>query len=207
MIAIIDYGMGNLRSVHKAFEHLDVKAEVTRAPKKIAAASKIVLPGVGAFKDCMKNLTELGLVDPLLQSIRSGKPFLGICLGMQLLMTESEEFGRHEGLNVIPGKVIRFPEAEPDAEEKLQVPQIGWNQLKKKKASPLLKGVSEGSYVYFVHSYYVVPKDPKVIATTTDYGVEFASSLQKDNIHATQFHPEKSQEVGLRILKSFSEIK
>jgi glutamine amidotransferase len=200
MIAIIDYGMGNLRSVHKAFEHLGLDAVVTRDKKKIAKAEKIVLPGVGAFKDCMKNLEAFDLIDPIVKSIRSGKPFLGICLGMQLLFTESEEFGRHEGLNLIPGKVVRFPQ-----EEHLKVPQIGWNQIRKKKEVPFLKKVPQDSYVYFVHSYYVVPKDPKVIATQTNYGVEFCSSISKDNIYATQFHPEKSQAVGLKILKAFGE--
>jgi imidazole glycerol-phosphate synthase subunit HisH len=200
MIAIIDYGMGNLRSVHKAFEHLGLDAAVTRDKKKIASADKVVLPGVGAFKDCMKNLETFGLIDPVVKSIRSGKPFLGICLGMQLLFTESEEFGRHEGLNLIPGKVVRFPQ-----EERLKVPQIGWNQIWKKKEVPFLKEIPQDSYVYFVHSYYVVPKDPKVIATQTNYGVEFCSSVSKDNIFATQFHPEKSQAVGLKILKAFGE--
>src|SRR5262245_34388057 len=193
MIAIIDYGMGNLRSVHKAFEHLGLDAEVTRNKKKIASADKVVLPGVGAFKDCMKNLETFDLIEPVVKAIRSGKPFLGICLGMQLLFTESEEFGRHEGLNLIPGKVVRFPQ-----EADLKVPQIGWNQIRKNKEVPFLKGVPEDSYVYFVHSYYVVPKDPKVIATQTNYGVEFCSSVHKDNVFATQFHPEKSQAVGLK---------
>lgn len=199
MIAIIDYGMGNLRSVHKAFEHLKVDAVVTRSAKKIADADKVVLPGVGAFKDCMHNLEEFKLIDPLVQSIRSGKPFLGICLGMQLLLTESEEFGRHEGLNLVPGKVLRFPQ-----EASIKVPQIGWNQITKKKEVSCLREVPSDSYVYFVHSYYAAPKDPKVVATTTDYGIEFCSSLQKDNIFATQFHPEKSQGVGLKILKAFA---
>jgi glutamine amidotransferase len=211
MIAIIDYGMGNLRSVHKAFEHLGFDAIVTRDKKKIASASKVVLPGVGAFKDCMKNLTELDLIEPIIKSIRSGKNFLGICLGLQLLFTESEEFGKHKGLNVIPGKVIRFPEKilgrkklkEGETVAALKIPQIGWNQIKKKKEVPFLKEVPDESYVYFVHSYYVVPKDKKVIATTTDYGVEFTSSIYTDNIFATQFHPEKSQTVGLEILKAF----
>jgi len=211
MIAIIDYGMGNLRSVSKAFEHLGAQVLVTRDPNKIASASKIVLPGVGAFKDCMKNLEDLDLVDPIVKSIESGKPFLGICLGMQLLFTESEEFGRHKGLNLIPGKVVRFPETAPGQKKsepiKLTVPQIGWNQIEKQKPVSYLKGIPEGSYVYFVHSYYVVPKDPKTIATTTEYGVEFASSVQKDNMFATQFHPEKSQAVGLKILKAFASAK
>ncbi len=208
-IAIIDYGMGNLRSVHKAFEHLDFKAEVTRNPKKIESASHVVLPGVGAFKDCMKNLTELSLIDPLIRSIRSGKPFLGICLGMQVLLTESEEFGRHKGLNLIPGKVVRFPEfhtSDHEADIQLKVPQIGWNRIYQKKKDDLLSGVKDESYVYFVHSYYVIPEDTKVILTTTDYGLEFASSLQKDNIRAVQFHPEKSQTVGLEMLKAFGNL-
>lgn len=199
MIAIIDYGMGNLRSVQKALEHVGAEAIVTRDKKKIADAHKVVLPGVGAFRDCMKNLTELELIDPILKSIKSGKPFLGICLGLQLLFTESEEFGIHKGLNVIPGRVIRFPD-RPD----LKVPQIGWNRIKKKKSVPLLQELPEGSYVYFVHSYYVVPKNKKVTATTTDYGVEFTSSISKENIFATQFHPEKSQTVGLQLLKAFA---
>ncbi|MBL7686288.1 MAG: imidazole glycerol phosphate synthase subunit HisH [Deltaproteobacteria bacterium] len=210
VISIIDYGMGNLRSVHKAFEHLGVKAEVTRDPKKILNAQKIVLPGVGAFRDCMKNLQELDLIDPILKSIQSGKPFFGICLGMQLLLTESEEFGKHEGLNIIPGKVVRFSEKsekKKSENEKLKIPQIGWNQIQKKKETPLLKEIPDQSYFYFVHSYYVVPKDSKVVATTTDYGIEFASSLQKDNIFATQFHPEKSQELGLNLLKAFAKLK
>jgi glutamine amidotransferase len=215
MIAIIDYGMGNLRSVSKAFEHLGAEVLVTRDKKKIASASKIVLPGVGAFKDCMKNLTELELIEPVVKSIQSGKPFFGICLGMQLLFTESEEFGKHEGLGIIPGKVVRFPEMAPGMGTgkkktepvKLTVPQIGWNQIQKQKNPGYLEAVPEGSFVYFVHSYYVVPKDPKTIASTTDYGVEFASSVIKDNIFATQFHPEKSQAVGLKILKSFANAK
>lgn len=201
MITIIDYGMGNLRSVEKAFEHLNVAAEITRSPQKILDAQKIVLPGVGAFKDCMKNLEELKLIEPILASIKSGKPYLGICLGMQILLSESEEFGNHKGLNVIPGKVVRFPHSP-----ELKVPHIGWNQIKKVGANnhSLLQDISDNSYVYFVHSYYVAPKDKKVIATTTDYGVEFCSSINKDNIFATQFHPEKSQEVGLKILEAFA---
>ncbi len=198
MITIIDYGMGNLRSVQKAFEHLGFPTLVTRDKKKIAKASKIVLPGVGAFKDCMHHLEEMDLVDSILGSIRSGKPFLGICLGMQVLFTESEEFGKHKGLNVIPGKVVRFPESA------LKVPHIGWNQIQKKKEVSFLKKVPNKSFVYFVHSYYVIPKDKKVITTTTEYGLSFTSSIQKDNIFATQFHPEKSQTIGLEILKAFA---
>ncbi len=202
MITIIDYEMGNLRSVEKSFEHLGFEASISRDPKKILEADKIVLPGVGAFKDCMENLNRFDLVEPIIQSIKSGKPFLGICLGMQLLFTESEEFGNHQGLNIIPGKVVRFPEKKD-----LKIPQIGWNQIRKKKEISLLKEIPDESYVYFVHSYYVIPEDSNVIATTTDYGIEFTSSIYKENIFATQFHPEKSQTVGLKILEAFGKWK
>lgn len=200
MIAILDYDMGNLKSVQKAFEHLGVHACVTRKADMIAEAEKLVVPGVGAFRDCMENLKHYRLIDPILQHIKSGKPYLGICLGMQVLFTESEEFGKHAGLNVIPGKVLRF-----SPELNLKVPHMGWNQIKKtnQEASPL-DAIPDDSSLYFVHSYYVVPKDKKVIASTTDYGIEFCSSIQKDNIFATQFHPEKSQDLGLKILEAFS---
>ncbi|MBF0492639.1 MAG: imidazole glycerol phosphate synthase subunit HisH [Deltaproteobacteria bacterium] len=204
MIAIIDYGMGNLRSVQKAFEHLNVKCCVTHDLKKIENASKLVLPGVGAFRDCMQNLEEKKLIEPILKGIQSGKPFLGICLGMQVLLTESEEFGSHKGLNVIPGKVLRFPQSEA-----LKVPHMGWNSIKKlpaAKGSPL-QDIEDSAYVYFVHSYYVVPEDKKIISTTTPYGFDFCSSLHQDNIFATQFHPEKSQEIGLKILEGFAQTK
>lgn len=202
MITIIDYEMGNLRSVEKAFEHLGFEASVTRNPQKILDADKIVLPGVGAFKDCMENLNRFGLIEPIVQSIKAGKSFLGICLGMQLLFTESEEFGNHPGLDIIPGKVVRFPEKKD-----LKIPQIGWNQIRKKKEIPFLKEIPDESYVYFVHSYYVIPEDSSVTATTTDYGIEFTSSIYKDNIFATQFHPEKSQSIGLKILEAFGKFK
>ncbi len=201
MIAILDYDMGNLKSVQKAFEHLGEHVCVTRKADMIAEADKLVVPGVGAFKDCMENLKHYKLIDPILKHIESGKPYLGICLGMQVLFTESEEFGNHKGLDVIPGKVVRFPHSTT-----LKVPHMGWNQIKKTEAakkSPL-DAIPNESSVYFVHSYYVVPKDKKVIATTTDYGMEFCSSIQKDNIFATQFHPEKSQDVGLKILEAFA---
>lgn len=202
-IAIIDYGMGNLRSVQKAFEHLGFEAAVTRSPHEILSASKIVLPGVGAFRDCMKSLEELDLISPVLRSIQSGKLFLGICLGMQLLFTESEEFGRHAGLNLIPGKVLRFQPNSPA----LKVPHMGWNQIQAKKETPLFAHLPLTPSVYFVHSYYVVPENREVIATTTEYGVSFTSSLQKENLFATQFHPEKSQTVGLQILKNFAGLR
>jgi glutamine amidotransferase len=207
MIAIIDYGMGNLRSVQKGFEKIGAEAVITADPQVVLEADKIVLPGVGAFRDCMHNLEQAGFVDPILKVIGEGRPFLGICVGMQLLFSDSIEFGLYKGLNVIPGHVLRFPEDMTVAAEKLKVPQMGWNQLHFERRPPVYKGIEEGANVYFVHSYYVKPDNDDVIATTTDYGFEFCSSIWKDNIVATQFHPEKSQDVGLRILKNFAEMK
>jgi glutamine amidotransferase len=207
MIAIIDYGMGNLRSVQKGFEKIGAEAVITSNPQTVLEADKIVLPGVGAFRDCMHNLEQAGFVDPILKVISEGRPFLGICVGMQLLFTDSIEFGLYKGLNVIPGHVLRFPDDMTFAAEKLKVPQMGWNQLNFKRRPPAFEGVAENANVYFVHSYYVKPDNDNVIATTTDYGFEFCSSIWKDNIVATQFHPEKSQDVGLRILKNFAEQK
>ena len=207
MIAIIDYGMGNLRSVQKAFERIGHSAVVTRDKKVINDAEKIVLPGVGAFPDCMKNLDDLGLIDPIIKGIVSGKPFLGICLGMQLLFTESDEFGIHKGFDLIKGRVIKFPEGLSSNGTKLKIPHMGWNEIRMMKRAPMLENLPEKSFLYFVHSYYVVPEDKEVIATTTDYGVEFVSSIWKDNIFACQFHPEKSQQVGLKILENFGGMK
>ena len=207
MIAIIDYGMGNLRSVQKGFEKIGAEAVVTADPRVVLEADKIVLPGVGAFRDCMHNLEQAGFVEPILKVITEGRPFLGICVGMQLLFTDSTEFGLYKGLNVIPGHVQRFSEDMTVAAEKLKVPQMGWNQLCFKQRPPAFEGIADESNVYFVHSYYVQPDSNDVIATTTDYGFEFCSSVWKDNIVATQFHPEKSQSVGLRILKNFAEQK
>ncbi|MCC7343403.1 MAG: imidazole glycerol phosphate synthase subunit HisH [Deltaproteobacteria bacterium] len=200
MIAILDYDMGNLRSVSKAVEHVGGKCAVTRDPKRAAKADKLILPGVGAFKDCMANLESYGLIEPIREFIASGRPFLGICLGMQLLMDESEEGGRHKGLGILPGKVLRF-----SPELGLKVPHMGWNRLKLKGKPRLLEGM-EGDYVYFVHSYYVAPEKKKAIAAVSDYGLEFAASLESDNIFATQFHPEKSQKVGLGLLKRFVKL-
>ena len=207
MIAIIDYGMGNLRSVQKGFERVGFEAVVTADPRVVLEAEKVVLPGVGAFADCMRNLEQGGFVEPLLKVIGEGRPFLGICLGLQLLFTESEEFGIHRGLNVIPGRVVRFPEGMHEGGEELKVPHMGWNQLAFQGRPPVFAGIEEGTNVYFVHSYYVVPDDPTVVATTTRYGIDFCSSIGKENVVATQFHPEKSQEMGLRILKNFGEMK
>jgi len=211
MIAIIDYGMGNLRSVQKGFESTGHEAVVTSDPKMISNASKVVLPGVGAFPDCMRNLTEYGLIDAVQDSISAGKPFLGICLGLQLLFTESEEFGLSKGLDVIKGRVIRFKGPAFDnpqsAAGNLKVPHMGWNSISVKRRPPALADVPDNSHVYFVHSFHVVPEDKNVVATTTDYGIEFVSSIWKDNIFAVQFHPEKSQALGLSILKRFGEQK
>ncbi|MEK6791899.1 MAG: imidazole glycerol phosphate synthase subunit HisH [Deltaproteobacteria bacterium] len=204
MIAIIDYDMGNLRSVAKAFERVGAKVVVTRSAQEIMAASRVVLPGVGAFRDCMANLMEYGLIEPILKTIEAGKPFLGICLGLQLLFDESEEFGRHKGLGVIRGKVVRF---QSKAVAGLKVPHMGWNNARQAKGSPLLNGISDKDFFYFVHSYYAVPEDKSVILTTTDYGTEFTSSISSGNVFACQFHPEKSQTVGLKVLENFSRIK
>ena len=202
MIAIIDYDMGNVRSVSKAFERVGSEAVVTRDPKAIADASHIVLPGVGAFKDCMRNLEEYGLIAPIMKSIESGKPFLGICLGLQLLFEESDEFGVHKGLGAIKGRVVRFKDAPA-----LKVPHMGWNEVKKEKNSALFEGIKEDEFFYFVHSYYAVPSDRSVDLTTTSYGVDFTSSVEAGNVMACQFHPEKSQKAGLRVLKNFSSLR
>jgi glutamine amidotransferase len=198
MIAIIDYGMGNLRSVSKAFEAVGHQAVVTRDVRVIGNASHVVLPGVGAFGDCMANIEQYGLVEPIRTAIQSGKPFLGICLGLQVLFSESEEFGPHKGLDIIQGAVRRF-----EGGQALKVPHMGWNQVHVQRACPLFDGVADGSDWYFVHSYFVDPSDKQLAATMTTYGIPFVSSVWKDNIVACQFHPEKSQTVGLRLIKNF----
>ncbi|MBI5655502.1 MAG: imidazole glycerol phosphate synthase subunit HisH [Geobacter sp.] len=207
MIAIIDYGMGNLRSVQKGFEKVGFDAVVTADPKVVLEAEKVVLPGVGAFRDCMRNLEQGGFVEPILKVIREGRPFLGICVGMQLLLTDSVEFGLYQGLNVIPGHVLRFPDGMEENGEKLKVPHMGWNQLAIRRRAPIFNGIEDGTNVYFVHSYYEMPDDETAVAATATYGVEFCAAIWKDNVMATQFHPEKSQEVGLRMLKNFGEFK
>jgi len=199
MIAIVDYGMGNLRSVEKGFHKVGVEARVVRDPKAVDDAKAVVLPGVGAFKDCMRNLEETSLIDAIVRSIRKGKPYLGLCLGLQVLFSESEEFGVYRGLDILPGKVVRF-------RINLKVPHMGWNTVKVLRRPPIFSGIDDESYFYFVHSYYVSPDNADVIAGTTEYGLTFASMVWKDNVVATQFHPEKSQEKGLRILKNFGDF-
>ncbi len=202
MIAIIDYGMGNLRSVQKGFEKVGHDAIVTSNYKDILSADGVVLPGVGAFKDCMRNLREGGLIDTIHKVIDDGKPFLGICLGLQLLFTEGEEFGIHKGLDIIKGRVVRFSFST----QGLKIPHMGWNNIGIKRRHPVFENIQDNSYFYFVHSYYVVPEDDNIVASKTDYGINFVSSISKDNIFACQFHPEKSQEMGLRLLKNFGDI-
>ncbi len=198
MIAIVDYGMGNLRSVSKAFEHLRHAAKVVQTAPELAHASRLVIPGVGAFPDAIKHLHERGLIEPLRAFVASGRPVLGICLGMQILFAESEEFGRHSGLGLLAGRVVRF--SAPG----IKVPHIGWNTLAIERDSAVLQGVGPGAAFYFVHSFFVQPAEPEVVVTTTEYGQRFASSVQWNNVFACQYHPEKSQTVGLRLLDNFA---
>jgi glutamine amidotransferase len=197
VIAIINYGLGNLHSVRKAVEYVGGQSIVTDDPTKIAEASKIILPGVGAFGEGMHGLEERGLIAPLKIAAAAGKPFLGICLGMQLLFEESEEKGLHSGLGLIPGKVLSFEEPG------VKIPQIGWNQLDQQRTSHLLAGVENGAYVYFNHSYYCLPYERETVLASTDYGLQFASVVHAENVYGVQFHPEKSQRIGLKILGNF----
>jgi glutamine amidotransferase len=199
-IAIVDYGMANLRSVQKAFEEVGARAEIISTPEQIDRAEKIVLPGVGAFQDAVATLRDKHLADPIIRHIEKGKPFLGICLGLQMLFEVGYEDGEHRGLGVLKGKCIRF---DVDQRLGLKVPHMGWNQLDIRRPAPIFRDLPEGCGVYFVHGYHVVPADPNVIATTTDYGGPFVSSIWRENVFATQFHPEKSQKVGLQILSNF----
>jgi len=208
LIAIIDYGMGNLRSVQKGFEAVGAEAIVTSDSKKILSAKSVVLPGVGAFKACMDNLEQFELIDTVKKSVQSGKPFLGICLGLQLLFSQAEEFGSVSGLDILKGKVVGFKDAQPksDSGDPLKIPHMGWNNVEVKPSHPLFDSVPNQSYFYFVHSYYVVPEDKATVATTTKYGIDFVSGIHHENIHAFQFHPEKSQQLGLTVLRNFSKL-
>jgi imidazole glycerol-phosphate synthase subunit HisH len=211
MIAIIDSGIANLRSVEKGFERVGVPARVVREPGALREAAGIVLPGVGAFAGGIATLEAAGFIDPLLREIQSGKPILGICLGLHFLFSESEEFGLHKGLDLIRGRVRRFPHVAQSSELgpqslALKVPHMGWNQVHLKKAVPIMNGIPDGSYFYFVHSYYVEPEEEGSIAGTTEYGIPFTSMIWRDNLFATQFHPEKSQTLGLQILANFGKL-
>ena len=200
MIALLDYGSGNLRSVEKALRKVGADLLVTTRPESLRDARAIVLPGVGAFDDCISAMQRQELLGAVRDFIQTGKPFLGICVGYQALFEKSEEFNScAAGLGIFSGKVVRFTERPG-----LKIPQIGWNQLEITRPDcPLYKGIADGSHVYFVHSFYPQPTDPSIVATRTDYGDPFASSVWRDNVFATQFHPEKSQAVGLRLLKNF----
>lgn len=199
MIAIIDYGMGNLRSVQKGFEKAGFEAFLTSDPDEVRKAHKVVLPGVGAFGDAMNNLRQAGMIEVIHETVKAGKPFLGICLGQHLLFETGEEFGLHEGLGLFKGRVKLIPPG-------LKVPHIGWNQIEIQKEDPILKAIPEGSSFYFVHSYVVVPEEKEVITTLTDYGIKFPSIVSRDHVFGIQFHPEKSSTLGLKILKNFGEL-
>ncbi len=200
MIAIVDYGMGNLKSVSKAFQSQGFTVNVTRDPGDIRSASGLVLPGQGAFGDCVKNLEENGIFQTIKEFIQSGKPYLGICLGLQVLFEGSEESPGVAGLGLLKGKVVRFPSFK---KERLKVPHMGWNRIGIRKKTALLEGIPDGSWFYFVHSYFPVPEDESVIAITCTYGLEFTAAVATGNIFACQFHPEKSSGYGLMLLRNF----
>ena len=198
---LIDAGTGNLHSVHNALCHLGYAIKVTRDWHDLSVSGKIILPGVGAFGSFMEGLRETGFIEPLKEAIVRGDPMLGICVGMQALFDLSEERGRHQGLGLMPGKVVRFPDFES-----LKVPHTGWNQLWQQQESPILKDINEGDYAYFNHSYYCFPDREEYIAASTDYGFDFASIVQHDDLFGVQFHPEKSQKVGLHMLMNFMRL-
>ena len=209
MIAVIDSGIANLRSVQKGFERVGADARIVEDANALAGAGGIVLPGVGAFADGIDKLLSHGFVEPLRRAIEQGTPVLGICLGLHFLFSESEEFGRHRGLDLLPGRVRRFDEAalvQPDPSVRLKVPHMGWNQVRIERPAPILAGLPEDPFFYFVHSYYVEPADPAVTAGTTEYGIRFTSIIWQDNLFATQFHPEKSQATGLQLLRNFAAL-
>jgi imidazole glycerol-phosphate synthase subunit HisH len=206
MIAIIDSGIANLRSVEKALTRLGAPAAVVESGHRLQEASGIILPGVGAFADGIAKLRSGGFVEPLRRAIERGTPVLGICLGLHFLFSESEEFGHHKGLDVIPGRVVRFAEMRDPAGNRLKVPHMGWNRVRIERRAPIFDDLPDEPSFYFVHSYYVQPADDELTAGTTEYGVRFASAIWRDNLFATQFHPEKSQRVGLQLLRNFAAL-
>jgi len=199
VITVVDYKLNNLRSIENTLRRLGHEVKVTSDPADVQAATKLILPGVGAFRDAMANLREYGLLEAFVEKVKAGTPALGICLGMHLLFTESEEFGLHRGLDLLKGRVIKLP-------TNLRVPHMGWNQLHPKRADALTEGVRSSSFVYFVHSYYVEPESPDIVLATTDYEIEFPAIVHSSNVWATQFHPEKSQRVGERLLENFARL-
>ena len=200
MITVVDYGVGNLHSVAKALEKVGAETRVTSDWRDVEKSDGVVLPGVGAFKDSMDAMHRSDLAKAIKGFINSGKPFLGVCVGLQMLFSESEEFGKSKGLNVFAGKVVKFNQGQ-------KVPHMGWNQIQiKKQGNPLLKGLKDGDFLYFVHSFYVVPENSNITATSTDYGLDFTSMVWEKNVFGTQFHPEKSQGVGLKIYENFKEL-
>jgi imidazole glycerol-phosphate synthase subunit HisH len=199
MITVVDYKLNNLRSIENTLRRLGHEVVVTSNPVDVRNATKLILPGVGAFRDAMQNLNQLGLIEPFLERVGAGVPTLGICLGMHLLFTESEEFGLHRGLDLLGGRICRIPEG-------VHVPHMGWNQLQIKRQDPFLNGVEAGSFVYFVHSFYAQPNASNVTLATTDHGIDFPAIVHDRNIWATQFHPEKSQKVGELLLDNFGRL-
>ena len=204
MLGIVDYSMGNLRSVQKAFELLDVPAKIVSSPADIRRADKLILPGVGAFADAIAILESSGQAEAIKDFIRTQRPLLGICLGLQLLMEKGYEDGEHTGLGIVPGDCVRFSVDQPPAS--LKVPHMGWNSIQVRGDVPLFKGIESGTHYYFVHSYFVRPTDARDVAATADYGGEFTAAICRDNVMAVQFHPEKSQVAGRRILRNFADL-
>jgi imidazole glycerol-phosphate synthase subunit HisH len=205
-IAIIDFKLSNLFSVAHACEYVGLEAQITSDPKDLKEADALILPGVGAFADALKNLDKLGLTGPILEHINQKKPFMGVCLGLQLLFETSEEFGMHKGLGVFKGKIIKFPNQNPEG-KKIRVPHIGWDKVAIKKSTPFLKGFKNQEFMYFVHSYFALPLENDIIAASTNYeGIEFVSAVSKDNVFAVQFHPEKSGKNGPLLYRNFSKL-
>jgi glutamine amidotransferase len=200
MIAVIDYGVGNLASVKNGFQQVGYPARITNDPAVVRAAHRVVLPGVGAFQDAMANLEQAGMVEVIHETVRAGKPFLGICLGLQLMFEASQEGGLHRGLGIFPGQVKLLP-------GRIKVPHMGWNQIEMQRDVPILKGIPDGTNFYFVHSYYVDPARPELTTTLTEHGINFTSTVSRGNVFGVQFHPEKSSALGLRILKNFGEMR
>lgn len=204
MITIVDYGIGNLRSIEKAFLHIGVRVLRTGRPDDVAQAERLVLPGVGAFRACINEVRYRGLESPILDAVSRGIPFLGVCIGMQMLFDESEEQGPTHGLGILPGRVVRFQNTLNGSQSMMKVPHMGWNTLNMRRASPLLTGLDSSSYCYFVHSYYAEPEREEDVLAATTYGIDFPAIVARDNIYGVQFHPEKSHRTGLRLLKNFA---